>query len=207
MAKAAEVDQRERAQKPNGVDIWNAVILTITMIAVVIYACEAHRQSNLILKSVRQEVMINRPALVPNGVTEVGADPIPKEVSAHLRNFGKSLAIDVKSTGEIVMAAKGPPYPRDPVCEDKWNPPANLAPTAVASDNTNNYLDSWPHWIAGQAQDISDYNRGKTLYAIGCVWYRSLDNELYYTDICTYWDPKNGNSFAFCIAPDRNVTY
>jgi hypothetical protein len=38
MAEATEVDQHKGSNEPNGVDKWNAVVLTITMIAVIIYA-------------------------------------------------------------------------------------------------------------------------------------------------------------------------
>lgn len=39
MAEPTEVDQRKCSKKPNGVDYWNAIVLTITMIAIIVYAC------------------------------------------------------------------------------------------------------------------------------------------------------------------------
>jgi hypothetical protein len=38
MAETAEENQNKGGDKPNGVDIWNAVILSITMLAVIYYA-------------------------------------------------------------------------------------------------------------------------------------------------------------------------
>ena len=89
MAETAEVDQSERGRKPNGVDKWNAVVLTITMIAVIIYARKAHKQSKLIANNVAQEVMISRAVVIPNGVEAVNRKGlIPIEVHVRARNFG-----------------------------------------------------------------------------------------------------------------------
>jgi hypothetical protein len=38
MAEPAAANQDKRGTKPNGVEKWNAVVLTITMLAVVYYA-------------------------------------------------------------------------------------------------------------------------------------------------------------------------
>jgi hypothetical protein len=42
MAETTKIDQRERSNKPNGVDKWNAFVLTITMGAVLFYTYLTH---------------------------------------------------------------------------------------------------------------------------------------------------------------------
>lgn len=56
------------------------------------------------------------------------------------------------------------------------------------------------YWKLASPEDISKMG-GRTLYAVGCVYYKGLDRTHYYSDVCTKWA---GNSFQPCDSRDRN---
>jgi hypothetical protein len=208
MSESAEINQNERAQKPNGADKWNATILTITMIAVVWYAYEAHKQSALIANNVAQEVMINRAVVIPNGVEWVNRKGrIPIEVHVKARNFGRSMALSVTMAGEIALRTPNEPPPFDPRCGEDKDAPTDLESTPLAAIQGSDTKDSEPNWFPAAGENVDEAETGKLLYAVGCVWYRGLDRQKYFTDICTYWVPDRPQDFRSCPQADRNQVH
>ncbi len=206
MSETAEVDQNERAHKPNGVDKWNAAILTITMIAVIVYACEAHRQSALIANNVAQEVMINRAVVIPNGVEAVARKGnIPIEVHVRARNFGRSIALEVAMAGSIELRNPNEAPPVEARCNNRENPPDDLERTPLAAVQGSDVTESEPNWLPAAGENVDEASTGKLLYAVGCVWYKGLDGQRYFSDICTYWVPSRPQDFRSCAQIDRNV--
>lgn len=208
MSETAEVDQKERTNKPNGVDKWNAAILTITMIAVIVYACEAHRQTGLILNSVQQEVMINRAVVIPNGVeASAHKGTIPIEVHVRGRNFGRSMALKTMLIGEIALRYPNEPAPFDPRCREKEGAPKDLESTPLAAVEGSSVMDSEPNWVPASGENVDEAQTGKLLYAVGCIYYEGLDKQKYFTDICTYWVPSRPQDFKECPDTERNYVH
>ncbi len=48
-------DHYSRPQKPNWVDIGTFAVLSLTLVAVIAYTCEAERQNRSLRNSIRQE--------------------------------------------------------------------------------------------------------------------------------------------------------
>jgi hypothetical protein len=190
------------------IDLTTLIVLTATMFGVFIYADEASVQSGLIAKNVAQEVMINRAVVIPNGVEAVSRKGhIPIEVHVLARNFGRSMALNVTMTGEIALRNPNEPPPVDPRCHEDKEAPTDLKSTALAATEGSNILDSEPNWIPAAGENVDEADTGKLLYAVGCVYYRGLDGQKYFTDICTYWVQNRKQDFPFCTQADRNQVH
>ena len=177
----SEHDQKKRARQQRTAfqklkrDRLHKASFLVEVVGVVIvfwYAFEAHRQNRLLSRSVAQQVLVNRPVLLPARVSAVGNDAQPIIV-----NFGKTVARDVIIPGEVISAPKGEPEPHYADCRKNSSPPTNLYVTALAPDEQDIPPDLWK--LAGPAIN----GRDEVLYAVGCVYYKGLDNTPYYTDI------------------------
>ena len=190
------------------IDLTTLIVLTATMFGVFIYADEASVQSGLIAKNVAQEVMINRAVVIPNGVGAVSRkERIPIEVHVKSRNFGRSMALDVTMAGEIALRNPNVPPPVDPRCHEDKGAPTDLESTPLAAIQGSDTMDSEPNWIPAAGENVDEVDTGKLLYAVGCVYYRGLDGQHYFTDICTYWAPDRPQDFRSCTATDRNYIH
>jgi hypothetical protein len=206
MSETAEVDQDKRAQKPNGVDKWNAAILTITMIAVIVYAYEACKQSGLMTQSVNEQVLSNGPLVYPNGVEAIGwtADKIPNKVQITFRNYGKSLALTMVTVGHIMMGDIDSP-PTDPACNETGNLPKTTIVDAMEPDPKQSIV---KEWVPAEGEDVSQAKYGRTLYVVGCSYYLGIDRiHRYFTDVCVYWAPSKPQDFQACNDPKRSYAH
>jgi hypothetical protein len=210
MAEPAKEDQTERARKPNCVEIWNAGVLTITMIAVIAYACVASNQNKNLVKSVAEETAINRPVVLADGISPISRDAeknlwtfpnVPTDMAhVFVVNFGKTVANEVAVFGSLAKAPENA-APFDSRCDSRPDaePPKSAIKTPLAPVNEtivgnvpNSYQQNWT---------FNGDNSGSSLYAVGCVYYKGLDGERYYTDMCTVW---RDSSFMSCNDAARN---
>jgi len=60
-------------------------------------------------------------------------------------------------------------------------------------------------WTAGQGQDVDDALTGKTLFVTGCIFYRGLDGNPYFSDICVSWAGES--NFPSCADVTRNFVH
>src|ERR1700732_378605 len=84
----ADEDQQTRPRKPNWVEIGTLAVLSITLIGVWVYACEAHRANKLTAEAIE---INSRPLVVVAGYSENGGKN--SVACAYARNLGKSPAI------------------------------------------------------------------------------------------------------------------
>lgn len=170
-------------------------MLSLTLIGVLVYAFEAHRQNCLMRKSLMQQAEINRPVVLPDPVRPKGGD-----AEAIIVNFGKTVAMDVVVPGEVIYASSEESAPHDQRCEGNHKTPPKIpymtamAPVDAMPGNPVYYPVTWKS--AGVA-----YVGGQTLYAVGCIYYKGLDGTPYFFDICT---KQIGDSFQNCDSRDRN---
>jgi hypothetical protein len=47
----------------------------------------------------------------------------------------------------------------------------------------------------------------KTLYVIGCVYYRALNKNCYFAEVCVTWDSTPGTSEEFPLCTDPQYNY
>jgi|GEM_PF-7091566 len=110
-------------------------ILLVTMVYVIKYANEAHKQNVSLAKSIEQQAMINRPVIIGNGVgiVEKNSAGVPTKVRVVSANFGRSTAPMMTTAGHIFAINNGQPAPFDPECNEHgpWpngNPLSALVP-------------------------------------------------------------------------------
>jgi len=58
-------EENPRDSKPNWVDKWTLYVLSLTLMGVWFYACEAHKQNKHLADSVAQQILDSRPVLLP----------------------------------------------------------------------------------------------------------------------------------------------
>ncbi|HEY9159061.1 hypothetical protein [Candidatus Binatus sp.] len=167
------------------------------------YAWEAYKQKVEMAKSVEQQVLSNGPLIYPNGAAPTGftADHIPNKVHVIFHNYGKSLALTIVAIGHIMMSGKSPP--RDPNCDpDVTSLPKGAYIDALEADPTKSLEKDW---LPLNEKELSEDNRGQTLYAVGCVYYYGIDRtHIFYTDVCVLWDPTKPQVFQTCNDPARS---
>ena len=213
--------------EPNWVDKWTlctsiitCAVLAATLVGVIKYACEAHRQNVLLRESIGQQiqgvheqVLGNRPVIMANGafaytigkdkrLTPTPQNVLPEGVQIRLLNFGRSVAVDAFDHGHLMIVNQGEPPPIDPECDESQRPKKESDRTALAPFP---YGEWFRQWTILQGEDIEDVNSGKELYAVGCVYYGDLTKHIYYSDICLTWARNRGNNpFQACQDPKRN---
>ncbi len=161
------------------VSLATLIVLAITMAYVINYAGSASEQNRHLADSVAQQAMMNRPVVFANGIHREGSDVYPVQVQANIVNFGKTVALEVVAPGEIASTPSEEPAPRDPRCRENGDPPKDLYMTALAQvDAVMGSPSYYPaHWKLASYEDISKMG-GRTLYAVGCVYYKGLDRTL-----------------------------
>jgi hypothetical protein len=191
-------------QKPNGVEIWSAVVLTLTLIVVSIYTCEAHRQNVL----TQQAIELNtRPyvGVVINGMSDVppftpaGGQKLSLAV-AYI-NFGK-LPAGVHIQRTLMLSTdrleSGPDLVGASDKREMVSPPPAM--------NIDNVKSPQP-LTAGQVADLHD-GHGGWLYFRAHMTYGSR-----HTDVCWEWEviPGTGGSaptlgeYRLCQNPAVNT--
>lgn len=237
MAEADEVQPngehkpRTFQEKTYYVNVTNTVILAVTMLAVIVYAFQACNQTAQMIKSVNQEVMVNRPVVIANGVAilEKNSAGVPIKVQVKTANFGRSTAPFVVTAGHIFAVDAGQPAPIDPECDEKapWpkrNKPTALAPfvppqyvtVPIQADPTNKGTAGtaivpvpvvgsamWA-WDRASGQDLGNVS-GKTVFVSGCIYYTGLDGGRYFFDVCVSW--AGGGDFPTCTDTTRNQVH
>jgi hypothetical protein len=167
------------------------------------YAWEAYRQKVEMAKGVEQQVLSNGPLIYQNGVDarESTNDGIPNEAHVTFHNYGKSLALTVVVIGHIMAGDSADSPPHDPGC----NPNVSSLPKGSYLDA----LDPDPNrpfykdWAPLDEKQLSEVRNGKSLYAVGCVYYYGIDRtHIFYTDVCVLWDRAKG--FQTCNDPARS---
>lgn len=195
-------------QEPNWVDKATFVVLAITMVAVIIYAREAHRQNGLLNQTVEQEVIINRPVLIGNGVKILEwKDKVPSRVGVIVINFGKTVAPAATVVGHIFLTEPGEPAPTDPQCNEFGPWPTGAKISALAPGPFVNGYPGLGAWSLSPAegQDVAEANSGKTLFVVGCTYYKGLDNRSWFSDFCVSW--AGGDNFPACQDHSRNYVH
>lgn len=193
--KAASIKEWTVAEWTLGVSIANLAILTITMVAVIIYAIDAGKQNKLIGAE-------SRPFVYGNGVKTLERTPdgVPDKVQVRFKNFGRSMAITAWWDGHIVVQAADLPAPVDPSCRESYELPKDAGGNLIPPD-----IAVTPEWVPLPAQNLSDVKYGKVLYVVGCIYYFGLDRtETYFSDLCNVWAPKAPQEFQPCGEPNRN---
>jgi hypothetical protein len=194
------------------VDSAVAIILLLTMMGAFRYASEAHTQNVLLARNVEQEILNNRPVLIPNGV-EVNTktpDGIPVGVTVKLRNYGKTLAVGVVSAGEILIVGAGESVPIDVDCNEsgaipKLNVPYVKSTPAIGMGESADL--GWT-LAPNEAQLLERINLDGVLYVVGCAYYSDLDNKTrYFSDVCVSWVPKAPQDFQNCDDANRNYAH
>lgn len=197
------------------IDIATLIVLSITMVGVLYYACEARRQNEQLSRSVAEEVATNRAVVLTNGIMPVKKDtttgnytPTKKVLSDTVAvvsvNFGKTVAQDVELVGMLAFEKPELPAPFDPECDYAKEPPKDKRRTALAPVNeapgglVNFDTDIW---TLRSGDDMGQLQSGDILYAVGCIYYRAIDGKSYYSDVCTLW---RGDSFQSCSNVGRN---
>ncbi len=192
------------------IDLGTLAVLTATMIGAFRYAAEAHRQNTLLAQNVEQEVLNNRPVLVPNGVATVlrGQDNIPIGVDVKLRNYGKTLAVGVVIAGEMLVRGVGEPAPADSDCvEDGAIPKINI-PYVKSTPAIGMGESADAGWTLAPDQPLERVNLNGVLYVVGCAYYFDLDKKTrYFSDVCVSWVPKAPQEFQNCDDPNRNYAH
>ena len=204
---ATNGEENSHQPEPNWVDKWMLYISAAGVVAVLFYACEAHKQNKLIAQSVAQEVLSNRPVMYHAGVdwSEKTPDGVPKKVKVNWENFGKSLAITVVTAGHIFVRSPGDTPPVDSDCDkNRIKLPKTGRTDAVALGAM-----AEPHWLPAEGEDLSDFkSSGKVLYVSGCIYYFGIDGkERYFSDLCVVWAPDAAQDFPTCDDPNRNYVW
>lgn len=194
------------SKKATRVERSTALILLATMFGVFWYACEAHRQTVLLTRSIRQQVQVSRPVVMSNTFQAVQSTPtgVPILAGVAFVNYGKSVALDVGTPGELVVQNPEDGTPVDPHCDEKIPLSKDIPTTALATVdaygghpiNSDNQF-----WSLRSGDEPSEVTSGKSLYGVGCIHYKGLDGELYFTDVCVIWEH---GVFVPCTDPKRN---
>lgn len=215
----ANEDHQRGPQKPNWVDISTLAVLTITVIGVFWYACEAHKQNRLLNKNISEQIAVGRPVVLSHGIQPLkkskdknGRDlwvptdsPTDKAVIFAV-NFGKTVAVDMVVFGQLAIRRPEQPEPSDPRCDWRMGPPRDAQKTALAPANESvvpnapNYFFLPVDFRSGD--DLSEWKDGNNLYVVGCIYYSGLDGQCYYSDICTIW--QNGTFQSQSCSTSRN---
>lgn len=187
------------------IDLGTLIILTFTMIGVFWYACIASRQNTNLVRSVNEEIMVNRPVLIANGVVAVQrSNNVPSRIAVVVINFGKTAAPSATAVGHLFIVEPGQPAPVDPRCSKsgKWPtdaPYSALVPGPGTKEAPE--LGAWV-WEPAQGQDVTLVNAGKILFVVGCIYYKGLDGNVWFSDVCVSW--AGGDSFRSCSDHNRN---
>ncbi|MGC2419990.1 MAG: hypothetical protein WA434_19770 [Candidatus Acidiferrales bacterium] len=170
-----------------------------TLLAVVIYATIAAFQWCAMRQSVQQEVMINRPVVFGNGIRILlrSENKIPNKVLVTAKNFGRSVALHLVVPGHIVVRDRGAPIPFDSGCK-KPKAPEEMIPTALGANEPD-----LEDWLPADDRDIATFTGGRVLYVVGCMYYRSLNGNPFYSDFCVTW-LEGTDSFEICKDRNRN---
>ncbi len=221
-----------------GFSILTFVILAVTMWGVLRYAREAKRQSKLLdesvkqqIENVKQQVMINRPVIIANGVgiVEANASGVPTKVRVATVNFGRSTASVMTTVGHIFTTNAGEPAPFDHQCKEggpwpKGNRLTALVPYELPPSLSLSLLAparkgkpesitipmqpigsvAW-NWTPAEGFDAASVNRRKTLFIAGCIYYRGLDDKTHFSDVCVSWG--GGTDFPPCPDLARNFVH
>lgn len=221
MAQAGEhSDDSEQKQgwwrgcvKPeNVISELTLIVLTVTMVYVIKYARISSRQNDNLTRSVNEEVEVNRPVVLTNGIFPVAQDPKTKKwnqadqptdaVVVNFINFGRTLADKVVAVGMLAIVAPEEDAPHDQRCSPDGQPSQGvraspLAPTGAIVPGAGREL-----WPLRNSDNLAQLARGDILYAAGCIYYKALDGLQYYTDVCAVW---HDGSFQLCSNPNRNL--
>src|SRR5208283_1767891 len=98
----------------------------------------------------------------------------------------------------IPNAREGGPWPTEPMI-------TAIATSTASNENLETDCSkltncaSW-NWTPSAGEDVSTYKSGKVLYVAGCIYYKGLDDRLWFTDYCVSWE--GGQDFLNC--PNRN---
>ena len=197
-----------RPQKPNWVDIGTLAVLSLTLAAVIVYACEAHRQNVALNNSVKQQAMINRPVIIGSGVAvETSTNGIPTKVVVTIVNFGRSTAPLMTAVGHIFVSDAGEPAPVDPQCKEGSSWPRGNRLTALVPYNSAlapTGITRW-EWTPAEGQNVTEASNDKPLFIVGCIYYKGLDDSGYFSDFCVSW--AGGNNFPVCTDSSRNYIH
>ena len=194
-----------RPPPPNRLDkatFWvlsaNLIVLTATLIAVSIYTCQSSRQMT-------QLVMQNRPVVTANRITPCmqRINNWPQAVDVVVVDYGKTVALNVVAPGELISAPSNDSAPVDSRCAANKSPPTNMYRTTLAQVGalTNGQPSYYPTTWNIERVDSLNHMEGRTLYAVGCIYYKGLDGSSYYSDVCTQW---TGKIFDVCKDRQRN---
>jgi hypothetical protein len=211
------------------------VVLAITMCGVLWYACIASSQNQHLADSVDQQVMINRPVIIANGlgILKTNSNGIPTKVRIATVNFGESTASVVTAIGHIFAVNNGETAPFDPECKEGGPWPIDTKLTALVpfeqpqslsfslsgppsnkkgQSTPPNITIVAPQPIGAAGWDWSeatgqDFNDvgGKTVFVVGCVFYEGLDKTSYFSDVCVSWD--GTPNFPTCADRGRNYIH
>lgn len=211
------------------------IVLSVTMVFVIKYACEARRQTRLLnssvkqqIENVKQQVMINRPVIIANGIgiVEKNSFGVPIKVRVATVNFGRSTASVMTAVGHIFTTNAGEPARVDDQCKEggpwpkgnrltalvPYQPPpsvtlsipAGAKPGLITIPMQPIGATAWD-WTPGEGFDPASVNKGKTLFVIGCIYYRGLDDRTHFSDVCASW--AGGTDFPSCPDLTRNFVH
>lgn len=179
----------------NARENYKIAIETLTLLAVISYGLVAYRQWREMKTTVQEEVMTSRPVVFGWLIRGDVQNGHLKAVDVTAKNWGKSTALNVSVVGQIVGRTAKAPTPHDPRCSPRFkrHPPDDIPETAVApKDRDEGY------WLA----DNSSLVKGNIVYIVGCMYYRGLDGNFFYSDYCVTWEGEN--RFRKCTDPHRN---
>jgi hypothetical protein len=194
----------DTGQKEQHSDNKKLLIVTIGAVAGAwIYAGIALFQWCEMRNSVEQQVIINRPVLLNDGMKALESkDGYPAKIQLTIFNFGKTVALNATPFGRLEIGNPDQPAPKDPDCDPHRIPPTNVFHSALAPYDSGGWLNYQWGLDTGVDLGLLSKNQHRVLYGVGCVYYQGLDLKRYHTDICVTLTPNW--PFAICGDTDRN---
>lgn len=201
-----EGDIRAYKRREQRRDRWRVFLEFLTVVGILAYGAIAYRQWNAMAKAVEQQVLINRPMILADGIIPAQlVEGTPVIAFVDNVNFGKSIALKVFSVGRLKIQDSDKATPTDPECNPDHRPKDTtlaLAPRGEVADPNSHAGGFRAQWYLVHPSDAARAkDRMMRLYAVGCAYYEGLDHSSYYSDICAMW---TGSAFQPCEDPDRN---
>jgi hypothetical protein len=173
------------------------------LIVVLVYTISSCAQSCYLAHSVAQQVMIDRPVLLSDGMSTLQSkEGIPTKVRITFFNFGKTVALNATPFGHLEIGNTNKTAPRDANCSPDRIPPRDVYHSALAPYENGGFM--FHEWASLAETDVTELknNPTKIIYVVGCIYYEGLDHRRYYTDVCMTWTPNW--PYAICGDTDRN---